>query len=476
MGLIDSASSADFLIDVINTCPGIGSRPQAGNSRDLAVMIDSSMSVEQRQKLAIQTEKIVGGREVESIHTWPFIGSLGGFCGGSLIGSEWFLTAGHCCAAGVHSASKIYFGVLNPFDDKSRIERGVKNHVIHPEFIRETLHHDLCLIQLDQPVPHTKSTKPICLNEKPVKKNQATFVAGWGLTKENGSQAHNLMEVSVPGVMSDRCQAAYPNKLVDDFMICAGLPAGGLDGCQGDSGGPLVVIDDFGQPKLAGVVSWGIGCARPGKFGVYSRIDNQKVFIDWASAKMGSNLKQSYEDFSSDMKFAKGEEDKTRCDFTSATIKGDGVSFEVESKQKKGGDETVSGKASCPHQKLIQQLYYKIYCKHGVYYTDKKMSKILNDAPLQCVNPCADSENDLFKAEVAKKKINIHKFQSVHKAGGKNNDGKSVFTFKCNDQLEANISCDIKEKSRKVRLDIAGKMKKKDRKKMWKKLKSCGNA
>ena len=76
-------------------------------------------------------------------------------------------------------------------------------------------------------------------------------------------------------------QNAYPDRIVDDSMICAGLFDGGKDGCQGDSGGPLVVIDDLSKsPVLAGIVSWGIGCARPGQFGVYASVAAAKEFIN----------------------------------------------------------------------------------------------------------------------------------------------------------------------------------------------------
>ena len=65
-----------------------------------------------------------------------------------------------------------------------------------------------------------------------------------------------------------------------DSMICAGLPEGGKDSCQGDSGGPFVCGED-----VSGIVSWGVGCARPGYPGVYTQTS---YFVDWIMETMAS--------------------------------------------------------------------------------------------------------------------------------------------------------------------------------------------
>lgn len=62
-------------------------------------------------------------------------------------------------------------------------------------------------------------------------------------------------------------------------MLCASGTLDGTDACQGDSGGPLVSND-----LLIGLVSWGVGCAKPNTSGVYS---NVPYFDEWIEGIVG---------------------------------------------------------------------------------------------------------------------------------------------------------------------------------------------
>ncbi len=84
------------------------------------------------------------------------------------------------------------------------------------------------------------------------------------------------MQVNVPVIEQEDCNRYYENKITPR-MICGAYPEGGKDSCQGDSGGPYMK-QDGGRWTEIGVVSWGEGCAREGKPGVYARVTGNLTF------------------------------------------------------------------------------------------------------------------------------------------------------------------------------------------------------
>ena len=95
-------------------------------------------------------------------------------------------------------------------------------------------------------------------------------IAGWGATSEGGSTPSTLQEAQVPITTDAYCGDAYSD-FSAQTMICAGYPQGGVDTCQGDSGGPMFGSAS-GVRRVVGATSFGEGCARPGKPGVYARV------------------------------------------------------------------------------------------------------------------------------------------------------------------------------------------------------------
>lgn len=226
---------------------------------------------------------IVGGTEAKQ-GEFPYIVSMhsGGshVCGGSLIKKNWVLTAGHC-VSGIR-ISKIYIGLHDQSNKGNAEAMTPKKIVRHPQYDSSTTDYDYALIELDQDStypPVAYNTQEIMISDDAGKQIMST-TAGWGDTSVNGPMASSpdkLQRVDVPLATAELCSEGYPGAITDR-MICAGYKTGKYDACFGDSGGPLIVKDTTGAPVLVGIVSWGEGCARPNKLGVYSKVN---AVADW---------------------------------------------------------------------------------------------------------------------------------------------------------------------------------------------------
>lgn len=154
----------------------------------------------------------------------------------------------------------------------------------HPSYNSGTQDNDLSILLLLNPVTLTNTVGVVSLpNIEPVSGTLAT-VSGWGVLEENGATSPVLQFVNVPIISRLQCRARYGPTQVTDNMICAGYNEGGRDSCQGDSGGPLALQ---GTNIQVGIVSWGIGCARPGRPGVYT---NLARYLPWISQQTGQSL------------------------------------------------------------------------------------------------------------------------------------------------------------------------------------------
>lgn len=118
------------------------------------------------------------------------------------------------------------------------------------------------------------------------------WVSGFGVTEEF-STANHLRYIGLPIVDQNVCHSSIETvkkKQIDVFtltenMFCAGLPEGGQDTCQGDSGSGFVMKNNDAY-YAAGIVSWGVDCGQPGRYGVYTRIAR---YTNWIQKTMEEN-------------------------------------------------------------------------------------------------------------------------------------------------------------------------------------------
>merc|ERR1711962_1437171 len=233
--------------------------------------------------------RIINGKETEALeYPWQagivWKNRMDPWCGGSLINSNWVLTAAHCTAGTREHWIQVLLAehdVTEQWDAPS--ERfSVKRIIVHPNYGPKTWSngHDVSLLELDRSVNFEKSyARPICLpTGNSDYAGAVATITGFGRTGYNKPGSNYLQEVDIDVITTEQCKWYFGGLTEEAYrtMICAGK-SDGTGGCMGDSGGPLIT-KEFGAYVQIGLASFGSN--KCDTYGVFARVTELKDWIE----------------------------------------------------------------------------------------------------------------------------------------------------------------------------------------------------
>lgn len=198
------------------------------------------------------------------------------FCGSSIIGDLWVLSAAHCTEDFADNGVGVVAGSiwLNNRDGLAQQRQSVQI-INHPEYNRARLTNDISVVRINQAWTWNANVRVIDVGSVEIGGNVAATVIGWGVTQHQGSLPESLQYLPTRILTNADCRAQHNvinRQFVHDNVICS-LNDPGQGMCSGDSGGALIVGN-----TVVGVPSWVIPCG-VGFPDAYARVSSHRTWI-----------------------------------------------------------------------------------------------------------------------------------------------------------------------------------------------------
>ncbi|GMR47842.1 hypothetical protein PMAYCL1PPCAC_18037, partial [Pristionchus mayeri] len=246
-----------------------------------------SVSFQPRDPKKQRFARVVGGFEA-SAGSFPWTAAVRlrqgkiHHCGATLIHPKYLLTAAHCFED--DRRPKSYDVIVGDWDNnvtEGTEQRGIISRIHFYPLYEDLFAHDIAILELSSPVPLSPFVSLACLPPRDFRYStgRRCVVSGWG---SMGLRYPNRLQAALVPII-DRAACMNSSKIYESLSrsaFCAGYLEGGIDSCQGDSGGPLVCQESDGIYYLAGVISWGDGCAQRNQPGIYTMVAPYLSWID----------------------------------------------------------------------------------------------------------------------------------------------------------------------------------------------------